>query len=199
MNPRRSILIGATAILVLGWALAYTGFRIARNARATPEKIAAFVASTDLSQLQGERRAKAIRKLTQQLNALPMEDRRQARMDRAWTQWFPHMTEQERSDFIEATLPTGFRQMIDAFEALPEEQRREFIEGAVRRLREQRPTGPGQRPAEISPELEEKAISIGLQTLFTSSSAQTKAELAPVLEELQRSMESGRLLRRHRP
>jgi hypothetical protein len=48
----------------------------------------------------------------------------------------------------------------------------------------------------ISPELEAKIRTIGLQSFYSQSSAETKAELAPVLEELQHSMESGRILRR---
>jgi hypothetical protein len=47
----------------------------------------------------------------------------------------------------------------------------------------------------LSPELQDKVTKIGLQTFYSQSSAETKAELAPLLEQMQQTMQSGRMMR----
>jgi hypothetical protein len=187
------------------WLVALTGYRIARNAKMTAEKVQAYAESVDISKLSGEARAKALRDLAAKLNALSLEERRKARLERVAWSWFDRMTEDEKSGFIDATMPTGFKQMLASFEQLPEEKRRRSIDESLRRLREARdqfaagqPGGnPGgtNSPPVLSAELQAKMRTIGLKTFYSQSSAQTKAELAPVLEELQRVMESGRPFR----
>ena len=187
------------------WLVALAGYRIARNAKMTAEKVKAYAGSVDISKLSGAARAKAIQELEDKINALSLEERRKARLDREAASWFDRMTEDEKAGFIEATMPTGFKQMLTSFEQLPEERRRKAIDDALRHLREARdqvaggPGGGNQGGANsqpvLSPELQAKVRTIGLKTLYSQSSAQTKAELAPVLEELQRVMESGRPFR----
>lgn len=200
----RPVFISGVVICAI-WLVALGVYRVARNAKMTAEKVKAYAGSVDISKLSGEARAKAIRDLAAKLNALSLEDRRKARLDRtAWT-WFDRMTEEEKAGFIEATMPTGFKQMLTSFEQLPEEKRRKTIDDALRRLREARDQAGigvdgGRRngtnsPPVLSEELQAKVRTIGLKTFYSQSSAQTKAELAPVLEELQRLMESGRPFR----
>ena len=50
-------------------------------------------------------------------------------------------------------------------------------------------------PADIPDEVRQKLITTGLKSFYSESSAQTKAEAAPLLEELQHMMESGVFLR----
>ena len=195
-----------SAIAVCGiWLVALAGYRIARNSKMTAEKVKAYAESVDISKLSGDARVKALRELADKLNALSLEERRKARLDREAWSWFDKMTEEEKAAFIDATMPTGFKQMLTSFEQLPEEKRRKTIDDALKRLRDARDqmgggAGGGNQggtnsPPVLSADLQAKVRTIGLKTFYSQSSAQTKAELAPVLEEMQRVMESGRPFR----
>ena len=200
----RPILIAAI-IFVVAWTLAITGYTIAKNSKMTADKVRDYARSVDLGKLSADARARAIRDLAAKLNKLSPEERRKARMERSGQGWFEQMTEAEKVTFIELTMPTGFKQMLSSFEELPEERRRRAIGDALKRLREEQErtrdvdgtageTTTNAPPA-LSKDLQEKITKIGLKTYYSESSAQTKAEMAPLLEELQRMMESGRMFR----
>jgi len=209
MNPKPRAVLIAVLVVAGVWLIAWGGFRLAESSRMTAEKVRAYVGSIDLSRLAGDARARAIRGLCDRLNRLSLEERRRVRLEGQWGRWFEQMTETEKGEFVEATLPTGFRQMLASFEELPEPNRKVAIDEAVKRLRETRAAmeQEGELPVEaltnappaLSEELQEKMVKLGLKTYYSESSAQTKAELAPLLEEIQRAMESGRFLRGRRP
>src|SRR6266566_1362525 len=201
---QRPILI-AVAVILVAWSVAIAGYTFARNSKMTADKVRAYAQSVDLGKLSADARAKAIRDLAGKLNQLSPEERRRARLERSGQQWFEQMTEEEKGTFIELTMPTGFKQMLSSFETMPEERRRRAIGDALKRLKEEQEKtreteGPQSEtttnaPPVLSKELQEKITKIGLKTYYSESSAQTKAEMAPLLEELQRTMESGRMFR----
>ncbi len=193
VSPRKRAVLHAGLALLAIWAVALAAYFIVQNARMTAEKVRAYAASVDLSRLSAAERARALQRLAEMLNALSLEERQRAQLDRVWRKWFDAMTEQEKSAFLDATLPTGFKQMLDAFEKLPEDQRRRTIDNAMTRLRADQAQGQDGGPGgpALSPELQAKIRTIGLKTYFSQSSAETKAELAPLLEEIQRTMETG--------
>ena len=202
MNPRNKPIAIAAGVLVVVWVLAMAGYAIARNAKVTGEKVRAYLARTDISKLDAKERAKALKKLADYMNQLPPDERRTTRMDREWESWFKAMNDQEKGDLIEATMPSGVTQMLTAFEQLPPDKRQKAIQESLKRLREARndPRNAGQwqgkdAPPPLSEDLQKRAAAAGLGAFYSQSSAQTKAELAPLLEEIQRAMESGRLMR----
>jgi hypothetical protein len=204
LNQRHRPIFFALVALVVIWAVAIAGYEIAKNAKVTPEKVRAYLASVDFSHLSAADREAAIRKLAAMLNALSLEERQSLRFDRRG--WFDEMTEAEKSEFLEATLPTGFKQMLTAFEDMPPDKRKHMVDQAVKQLQDTRQemAAGGQAPPAgdgpvLSPELQEKVTKIGLQSFYSQSSAETKAELAPLLEQMQQMMESGRMMHGSRP
>jgi hypothetical protein len=198
MNSRYRPIIFAVIGILAAWLIAWGGFAIARNSKMTAEKLQAYMASADLGKLTGENRKKFLQKLADKLNALSPEERRKSRGDQLWASLFAQMTEQEKEAFLDATMPTRFKQMLDAFEQMPEEKRRKAIDDAVKRMREARANPEngsanstqkrGTNAPVLSEDLQKKAAEIGLKTFYSQSSAQAKAELAPLLEENQRNM-----------
>jgi hypothetical protein len=203
LNSRYRMIIWALVAIVGIWLVALTGRWFLENRKVTADKVRAYVEAVDFSRLTGAARAKALKDLEAKLNALSYEERQRLRGEQLMKDWFAKMTEEEKAQFIEATMPTGFKQMIGAFEQMPEDKRHKVVDDAMRNLRQQnaeRSGNPAQRGTNgsppISPELEAKIRSIGLNSFYSQSSAQTKAELAPLLEEMQRNMELGRTFRR---
>ncbi|HEY3860636.1 MAG TPA: hypothetical protein VGO59_02005 [Verrucomicrobiae bacterium] len=205
MNARYRPVIFAVAALVGVWLASLGGYALADHFKMTAERLSAFIHGTDFSKLSGDARAKALRELEAKINALSPEERQQGRVDRLWDDWFRDMTEEEKGQFLDATLPSGFHQMLASFEQQPQEKREKAINDAIKRLRQQRETpdpkskqsdpNDTNAPPVLSDELQQKVTTIGLNAVYSASSAETKAELAPLLEEIQKTMESGRMLR----
>lgn len=191
--------LAGTGALALVWILIWTGYQWAAAQKMTADKLRQWVESTDLARLRGPERERALRQLAEGLNALSYEERRRVRLDGFWTNWFAVMTEDERAAFLDATLPQGLQQMIAAFEELPADRRQRALREAMRRVREAAIEAGRVTPAEPPPgwseDLQRQVTLHGLRAFYSQSSAQTKAELAPVLEELQRLMQSGRFFR----
>jgi hypothetical protein len=208
MNARYRPVAFAVAALMAVWLAAWGGYVLSQHFKMTAEKLRAYLQETDLAKLSGAARAKALRELADDVNALSPEERRRARLDKLWNQWFREMTEAEKGEFLDATLPSGFHQMLASFEEQPAEKRHRAIDDAIKRMREERDSSPDKPasadpsdpdntngPPVLSEDLQKKVTAIGLNSVYSGSSAETKAELAPLLEEIQKSMESGRMFR----
>ena len=204
MNARQRPIIFGAAALVAVWLLALGGYALAAHWKMTADKLRAYLAQNDLNSLSGEARARALRDLEDKINALSAEERRDARLGKLWNQWFEEMTEDEKSAFLDATMPSGFKQMLTAFEQLEPEKRKQAIDSAIKNLKEARESSPEEYQKAnagktngpvLSEDLQKKVAVIGLKSVYSDSSAETKAELAPLLEEVQKNMETGRMFR----
>jgi len=177
--------------LALGliWMAATAGFLFARSSKATAQKVEQHIQQIDLSQLNAEQRMASLQKLTDEVNSLPADERRKYRQDGQWKNFFNQLNDAEKSVFIERTLPTGFQHMLTSFEQLPADQRQRMLNETLKHLQE------GSGAPVLSPELQKQVVDTGLKSYYANSSAQAKAELAPVFEQMQQMMDKGTLFR----
>ncbi len=205
MNQRKKTLVTAGVTLVVVWFLALGGFLFARSMKVTREKVTATLHGARLEGMSDTDRAKRLKRLADELNQLNPDDRRLLRQDREWERLFREMKDKEKLNFIDDTVPAGMKQALDGFEKLDPGQRQRAVADALKRMKDAQNNpevraqwGNRPPPPPMDERMRQRIMEIGLGAFFSESSAQTKAELAPVLEEIQRSMESGRLFRGRR-
>lgn len=158
----------------------------------TREKLDQYLHSIDLAKLSAAERAKALQALLDKWNAMSPEDRRHWHFDR---DWLAQLTDAEKSLLIDGMVPAQIKLELNAFEQLPKEQRQRIIDRAMKQIQEAsanggQNTGAGSDSG-LSPELEAKVRTMGLNALYSQSSAQSKVELAPLLNEVQQQLEGG--------
>jgi hypothetical protein len=195
-SQRQRPLYIAAAAIVLVWLLAWAGYYLAKKSKMTADRVYAYQNSLDLEKMSAEERRKALQALVDKLNALSPDERDRWRFDQ---DWFRRLSDEEKSWFIEAFLPGEMKRALSFFERQPKEKQQKDIDDMLHDLREHA-ANPGRRSGGrsddtngplISPELDKKVRTMGLNALYSQGSAQTKVELAPLLLEVQRQMERG--------
>lgn len=190
MNPRNRLLFKGIAALVLLWGIAYGLVRWAGSARATPAKVTAFVETHSLDEIvDPEERKKIIGTLATMLNELePAEVRilEESAEEDPRRNFFTQLSADEQLYFLEKRIGRAFQQMMQSFNEMDREERKKIVERSLKRMEEER-GGPG-RLEEEDPAVAEKITEAGLKSYYEDASAETKIDLAPLLEEMQRSM-----------
>ena len=196
-HTKRPLQLAAGA-LVLVWLLAWSGYVIARHGRMTADKLSEYQRSGNLARMSAAERLRFLKGLAERLNALSPEERQNWHLD---LDWFRQLSDEEKAYFLDAFLPGEMQTALRLFERWPKERQQQEIDRALKELREnaakpgigQTPGLNGTNPPLLTPELDQKVRTLGLNTLFSQGSAQTKAQLAPLLIEVQRQFESGQL------
>lgn len=182
----RSLWLKAALVLAAIWLVAGGAIFWARSTRATPESVGAYVDGNPLASASGADRGKVIEKLADQLNSLTYEERREVRMGRRLDGFFRTLTPAEQSTFLDRTLPTGFKQMMESLNKMEPVKRKRFVEKAVRDMRER---------DDVDPSVDQNArkmIDEGFKSFYSDASAEVKLDVAPLIEQLQKNLQGLR-------
>lgn len=189
-------LLKAGVALLLLWGAVGLGLRVFRSMTPTPEKLAAYVEEHPLSGIEdpAERR-EVIGRVADMLNQLdPGDVRRLIEENREdpRREFFEQLTAEEQRFFMEKRVGRAFEQMMQAFNDMDREERRRVVDRTLRQMRQDGGRRDGlTRLEETDPEMAEKIVNEGLRAYYQEASSETKLDLAPVLEEMQRNLTGG--------
>jgi hypothetical protein len=139
--------------------------------------------------MAASRRAKAIERMEGMLNRLSFEERH--KVDRAGTTraFFKQLMPDEQVAFMDATLPTGFKQLMESFNKMDPAKRKQILDRALADMKKHEGEAP---PPNVDDRLSQKMVEHGLHAVYTDANADVKLDLAPLIEQMQRNLQYGR-------
>lgn len=179
------------SLLLVIWAIVGGVIYLARGAKPTPASVMEYLAGHPAEGLSPGERAQSIEKVAAQLNQLAYEERREVRMSRKLDGFFKTLTPEEQTRFLDLTLPTGFKQMMEALNKMTPEKRKKFVSKALEDMKRRE----GEERPEDQPEMDsngQKIIDQGFRSFYSEASAETKMDVAPLIEQLQKNIQGAR-------
>ncbi|MFK5922151.1 MAG: hypothetical protein QM496_08215 [Verrucomicrobiota bacterium] len=190
-------LLKVAVVLTLIWAVVWGVMSVSGVFRETPEKVIAYMEANPLSEVEDEnQRREIISGLADRLNRLdhiqinefqsdPDKDRRR--------DFFKEMSAEEQHLFMERRIGKAFNQMMNAFNEMERSERKRLVERTLKRMRDDDDERLGlQRLEESDPAATEKIVNEGLRAYYQNASAETKLDLAPLMEQMQRNLQALR-------
>jgi hypothetical protein len=135
-SPQTRPVLFLLLALVLVWIAAAAAYSIFKNSKMTAEKVELHLREIDWGKLSAAERAEVLRRLIAEINSLSTVERQKYRLDGEWRALFNEMNDEEKSAFIEGTMPSGFKQVLATFEQLSPEKRQRTIDETLKHLRE---------------------------------------------------------------
>ena len=178
-----------TVLVLAGvWALTAGAIHWLHASQPTAESITAYLARTRIEAESGRDRARTIQKVEDQLNDVTYDERQRLQRSGVTRKFFRALTPAEQTAFLDATLPAGFRQMMESFNKMDPAKRKQFVERAVEEMKKHEGEGP---PPGADEQVNQQFINQGLKSFYTDASADTKLDLAPIIEQMQRNIQAG--------
>lgn len=174
-------------LLAAAWLIAGGVIWWARAARPTPDSVVRYANEHSPEGRSQPAREEALRGLASRLNQLEYEQRQQVRVQRRLDSFFRQLTPEERLEFVDLTAPAGFHQMMEAFNKMDPDKRRTFVERALAQMKEREEEGTGPLPPD-DPNVK-KMIEHGMHAFYADASADTKMDLAPLIEQMQKNLQ----------
>jgi hypothetical protein len=199
---RKNVIVKAVLVLALVWAVVWGVRALAGSRKITAERVnqeiagANFADWSDLDRVpensEAKRRIKEIARISDMVNRLDFQEREKNRRNREGDAFFRKLSAQEKSLFIDLTVMESMNRFMEALDAMPPEQRKKFVEQGLKEVNEGRTEAEMARAEALGSDLLEKISQEGMRAYFEKSSADTKLDLAPLMEAVNETMQGLR-------
>ncbi len=199
---RRAVIIRAFTILVLLW-LGVWGVRAwASSKRVTAEMLEKEVQRANLedwSKQEGDadaaeaaRREQEIRRIAGLVNRLDFRERQKNREERSNEIFFGKLNPRERELFFDLTIRESMNTFMEALDSMSPEQRKKFVEQGLKEIQSGKTEAEMKKAKDLGNDLLSKASEQGMRAYFEKASADTKLDLAPLMEAMNETMQGLR-------
>lgn len=199
---RRNVFLKAALILIAVWGVVWGVRSIAESKKITAELVNREISKANFADWSGEatapdaaesaRRDKELRRIADLVNRLDFHEREKNRENRTGENFFRKLTPTEKGTFIEITVAETMGRFMETLDAMPPEQRKKFVEQGLKDIQSGRTEAEMARANELGDDLLEKITQEGLKAYFEKSSADTKLDLAPLMEAMNDTIQGMR-------
>lgn len=199
---RRNVVIKALAALILVWLAVWAVRSYAASRKITAESLnqqiqkARFADWSNLESApdaaEAKRRDSQLRDIASTLNRLDFQEREKNRRNRGAEDFFRKLTRDEKNHFIELTVMESMNRFMESLDSMPAEQRKRFVAQGLKEVQEGRTAEDMERANELGKDLLDKISQEGMRAYFEKSSADTKLDLAPLMEAINETMQGLR-------
>ena len=170
------------------WLLALGTMHLLGASKPTVASLTDQLNRTNLARLSARDRARSIQRVADGLNELSLEDRQQLQRHGVTRRFFDSLTHAEQERFLDATLPTDFKQLMEAFNKMEPAKRKDFVDHALVELQKHAGDGP---PPGLDDALGQQVVNQGLKAFYKDANSDVKLDLAPLIEQMQRNLQGG--------
>ncbi len=200
MNGKHVVIFKGLAVLAVVWVVVWAVRSFAADSKTTADSVERELRAlnfTDWSESPGgagerDRREKEIRRISEMFNRLDFAERQKNRDNRAGEEFFKKLAKKEKELFINLTVVESMGRFMEALDQMPADDRKRFVERGLKEIREGRTEEEMQRAEEMDENLLTKISEEGMRAYFDKASADTKMDLAPLMEAVNEVMQGLR-------
>ncbi|MGC4016258.1 MAG: hypothetical protein QM755_17310 [Luteolibacter sp.] len=190
----RAVLIKAAVVLVSIWAVVWGIRSWASSRRTTMSSVEKAVrdanfadwsdANASRDAAEAARREKELREIAGMVNRLDFRERQKSREERQGERFYDKLDAREKEIFFDLTIRDTMETFVTAIDKMSPDQRKHFVEQALKDLENGRGQADVDRTRAMGNDLLEKASGEGMRAYYSKANAQTKLDLAPLVEAM---------------